>query len=116
MVTSKLSHVVTHLIISEPYVIMLVNLFNTEMADQTPVEKAIGEKFISREKFTEDIEKFVLETQMSYIDAIITYCEQKNIEIESVGKLISKPLKEKIRYEASELNFLKRTSHGKLPF
>ena len=29
---------------------MLVNLFNLEMPELNPVEKAIGEKFVSREK------------------------------------------------------------------
>jgi hypothetical protein len=29
--------------------------------------------------------------------------------------LISKPLKEKIKYEAMELNFLKKVSRAKLP-
>ena len=37
-------------------------------------------------------------------------------DLESVPKLISKPLKEKIKYEAQELNFLKRTSRAKLVF
>ncbi len=32
------------------------------------------------------------------------------------AKLISKPLKEKIKYEAMELNFLKKTSRAKLIF
>jgi hypothetical protein len=52
---------------------------------------------------------------MNYIDAIIYFCEQNSIDVESVPKLISKPLKEKIRYEAIELNFLKRSSRAKLP-
>ena len=46
----------------------------------------------------------------------IHFCEQNSIELESVPKLISKPLKEKIKYEAMELNFLKRSSRAKLPF
>ena len=37
------------------------------------------------------------------------------LTLESVPKLISKPLKEKIKYEAQELNFLKRSSRAKLP-
>ena len=53
---------------------------------------------------------------MNYIDAIVEYCTSNNIEVESVGKLVSKPLKEKLRYDATELNYLKRTSHAKLPF
>jgi len=93
---------------------MLVNLFSTEMPE-SEINKAINDKFISRDKFVEDIEKLVLETKQSYIDAIVSYCEDNNIDIESVNKLVSKPLKEKLRYEATELNYLKRTSHAKLP-
>ena len=94
---------------------MLVNLFNIGMPNQDKVEEAIGKKFVSKEKFTETIEQFVQETQLSYIDAIVEYCDRNNIEVESISKLISKPLKEKIRYEASELNYLKKTSLAKLP-
>ena len=94
---------------------MLVNLFNIEMPGSNEINKAINEKFISRDKFTEDIEKIVLETNQPYIDAIVQYCEDNTIDIETVNKLISKPLKEKIRVEAMELNYLKKTSHGKLP-
>ena len=43
------------------------------------------------------------------------YCDENNIELESVPKLLSKPLKEKLKYNAQELNFLKRTSRAKLP-
>ena len=52
---------------------------------------------------------------MKYIDAIVHFCEENNVDIESVPKLLSKPLKEKLKYEAMELNLLKRTSHAKLP-
>ena len=34
---------------------------------------------------------------ITYMDAIIWYCEQNQIEVESVGRLISKALKEKIQ-------------------
>ena len=40
------------------------------------------------------------------------YCEEKSIEIEGVNKLINKPLKEKLKYEAQKLNFIKRGSRG----
>ena len=94
---------------------MLVNLFNIVMPDPKEIDKAIGDKFISKEKFAEDIESRVLNTKMNYIEAIVEYCEEKGIEIESVSKLVSKPLKEKLKYEATELNYLKKTSRGKLP-
>ena len=94
---------------------MLVNLFDTEMPDSKDVNKAINEKFISKEKFAEEIEAIVLRTKMNYIDAIVEYCTENEIEIETVNKLISKPLKEKIKYDAVELNYLKKTSKAKLP-
>ena len=94
---------------------MLVNLLNIEMPGSNEINKAINDKFISRDKFTEDIEKIVLDTKQPYIDVIVQYCEDNTIDIESVNKLISKPLKEKIRVEAMDLNYLKKTSHGKLP-
>ena len=94
---------------------MLLNLFNIEMPQSNDINEALNQKFISKEKFAEDIEHLVLTTNMNYIDAIVQYCEDNEIEIESVGKLISKPLKEKIKYVATELNYMKKTSKGKLP-
>ena len=85
------------------------------MPDSNEINKAINEKFVSKEKFASDIEALVLETKMNYIDAIVLYCEKNGIEIESVGKLISKPLKDKVKFVATELNYLKKTTRGKLP-
>lgn len=80
------------------------------------LDKALKEKFLCQTKFTKDIEELVKDTEdLNYIDAIVYYCEENKIEIESVSKLISKPLKEKIKAEAIELNFLKRTSRARLP-
>ena len=79
------------------------------------IDQAINEKFISKEKFAEEIEQIVLNTSMNYIDAIVDYCEKNNIDVESVGKLVSKPLKDKIKCDAMELNYLKKTSRAKLP-
>ncbi len=94
---------------------MLVNLFSIGMPSPKDLDEAMSKKFVSKEKFAEDIERLVLATNMNYIDAIVQYCEDNEIEIESVGKLISKPLKEKIKYVATELNYMKKTSKGKLP-
>lgn len=94
---------------------MLVDLFNIEMSKAQKISDELNKKFISRDKFAEEIEALVLRTKMNYIDAIVEYCEQNNIEVDTVGKLISKPLKEKIRYDAVQLNYLKKTTLGKLP-
>ena len=80
------------------------------------LEKVMASKFFCPAKFAENIESLVLENRgMNYIDAIVHFCDQNNIDVESVPKLISKPLKEKIKCDAQELNFMKKTSRAKLP-
>ena len=84
---------------------------------ENELEKVLESKFFCPSRFAQEIEKLVqVNVDMSYIDAIVHFCEQNNIDVESVPKLISKPLKEKIKYEAMELNFLKKTSRAKLIF
>ena len=80
------------------------------------VDDLMKEKFLCQSKFAQEIENLVKDNEnMNYIDAIIYFCDQNSIDVENVPKLISKPLKEKIKYEAQELNFLKRSSRAKLP-
>ena len=79
------------------------------------IDKALKEKFLCSAQFAQDIEAIVKNDNLGYIDAIVDYCEKNAIDVESVPKLISKPLKEKLKWEATELNYLKRTSRAKLP-
>ena len=80
------------------------------------LEKVLESKFFCPSLFAEQIESLVLNNSvMNYIDAIVHFCDQNNIDVEAVPKLIPKPLKEKIKYEAQELNFMKKTSRAKLP-
>jgi|TARA_B100001250_G_scaffold41954_1_gene33193 hypothetical protein len=84
---------------------------------QNELEQALKDKFFCPARFAEEIEQLVLlNKEMNYIDAIVYFCDLNSIDLESVPKLISKPLKEKIKYEAQELNFMKRTSRAKLVF
>lgn len=85
------------------------------MEKDKELEKVIENKFLTPSKFSLEIEKIVAEENMNYIDAICYYCESNSLEIESVTKLISKPLKERIKYDAVRLNFMKKTSRAKLP-
>ena len=81
------------------------------------LEELLNKKFFCSSKFSQEIETIVKDNpEISYIDAIISFCEIINIESETVPKLISKPLKEKLKYEAMNLNFLKKTSKAKLVF
>ncbi len=64
-------------------------------------------------KFMRDIEIYVKRYDISYLEAIMQYCEDNHLEIESVPKLVGNPLKEKLEAEAIKLNFLPKT--GTLP-
>ena len=84
---------------------------------ENELEKVLESKFFCPTRFAQEIENLVqVNVEMNYIDAIVHFCENNSIDLESVPKLISKPLKEKIKCEATELNFLKKTSRAKLVF
>ena len=85
------------------------------MEPNKELEKAMESKFLTPTKFSMEIEKIVAEEKLNYIDAICQYCEINDIEIQSVTKLITKPLKERLKYDAIQLNFMKKTSRAKLP-
>lgn len=80
------------------------------------IAQAFEEKFLCSDKFAQKIETIVRENKISYIDAIVQFCEDNCVEVETIPKLISKPLKEKLRCEATQLNFLKKTSKAILKF
>ncbi len=84
------------------------------MAIKTEMRTILKNKFLCQDKFSNDIELLVKENNdMNYIEAICHYCEENSIEIESVVKLINKPMKEKLKCNATNLNYLKRTSRAK---
>jgi hypothetical protein len=85
------------------------------MEPNKELEQAIDDKFLTPSKFSLEIEKIVAEENCNYIDAICHYCEVNGIEVDSVTKLVSKPLKERLKYDAINLNFMKKTSRAKLP-
>ena len=78
------------------------------------MKEILEDKFMTTARFSQEVEKIAQENSMNYIDAIVHYCEKNEIEIESVPKLISKPLKEKLKFDAQKLNFMKKTSKAKL--
>ncbi len=85
--------------------------------ENTELEKELESKFYSQAKVSQDIEEiYSKNADMNYIDSVMYFCEENKIELESIPKLLSKPLKEKIKFEAMELNFLKRSSRAKLVF
>jgi hypothetical protein len=87
------------------------------MGKKDELTKVLDEKFLTPIKFSYEIEKIVRRESMNYIDAILFYCEKENIEVESIPKLMTKPLKEKLKVDATRLNFMKarNISKAKLP-
>ncbi len=91
---------------------ILKNLLGEEM----PKEQ-LEDKFLTPTKFSQEIERLVKCSNglITYIEAVVTYCQENDIELETVSKLISKPLKERLRHEAQRLNYMKASSKGVLP-
>ena len=70
------------------------NMVKPEGKKAKKLDELIENKFYCAKRFTEAIEVIAHQNNgMSYVDAIVFFCEQNNIEVESVPKLITKPLK-----------------------
>ena len=82
---------------------------NTELNDSFVITK----RFRSPTEFSLYIEERVSKERIGYMDAVIDYCTNSEVDIENIGKLITSSLKEKIRYEAEESNIMK--PRGRLP-
>ena len=70
---------------------------------------------LTKKKFTTSVEELVIEKHLSYIDAVVYFCQENHLEPDLVKGLITTPLKEKIKAEAIGLRFLKEESGAKLP-
>ena len=69
---------------------------------------------ITPNKFAMLVEDIVRKKRISYIDAVVLYCTENQIDPSTTKSMINKNLKEKIAYEAQELNMLKEKT-AKLP-
>ena len=58
--------------------------------------------------FAQKIEEIVKDKQITHMEAVLWYCDDQEIEPDSVKGLISNALKEKIEANARDLNFLPR--------
>ena len=70
----------------------------------------VEEKLMTPKKFSIAIEKKVKEFDMTYLDALLDYCEKYQLEPEMVKPLITKSLKEKVEVDARNLNFLPKVA------
>ena len=66
---------------------------------------------MNSKQFSLEIETYKKEHKgISYMDAIVGYCEERQIDTATVGPLCNKALKEKVALECQKLNLLPKTS------
>lgn len=72
-------------------------------------------KIMSTDNFYKEIDKLVKNHNLTYMDAIVYYCERNDVEIETAAAMIKGNfrIKSQIQQEGEQLNFLPRTA--KLP-
>jgi len=66
-----------------------------------------------KNQFSMTIMEMAINEKIDHMDAITTYCERNNLEIEVAASLINDSLKSIIEGEAMELRFIPRS--GRLP-
>lgn len=72
---------------------------------------------LSPNTFYEIIENIVYDLDVTYLEAVIHYCHENDLEMETVSELIRKNslLKNNIQLEAEDLNLV-NTKTARLPF
>lgn len=63
-------------------------------------------KILTKDEFSKEVENFVSATGTTFIDAILTICEKRNIEPETASKMLNGHCKNMVEREAMGLNLL----------
>ena len=69
----------------------------------------------AKEKFSLKVIERVKSTNLSFMDCVLELSEEMGLDPSAAGKLLTKPLIEKIEMEAKDLNFIKKGKTKKLP-
>ncbi len=70
---------------------------------------------MNSKRFALEIEEIVKSKKISYMDAVVLYCEDNDIDTGTISSLINKSLKEKIQMEAEKLNLVEKSGTAILP-
>jgi len=73
---------------------------------------------LTQSSFALIIENMVKDLGIPYLDAVILYCEQNNLEVESAARLLTSKknkIRQSLEAEASDLNLLKEKITPALP-
>lgn len=69
--------------------------------------------FLTEETFLAKIQELVRIGNMNYMEAVLHFCENNEIDVEDIKSLIGKSLAERLRYDAVENGYFKK--QAKLP-
>ena len=83
----------------------------TDENEQLTDVLVITKRFRSPTEFSLYIDEIVANLNITYMDAVINYCNEKEIDIDSIGSLINQKLREKIQMEAEQANMIKPRGH-----
>jgi hypothetical protein len=89
-----------------PYLLCMTD-DNEQLTDALVITK----RFRSPTEFSLYIDEQVSAFKITYMDAVINYCNEKEIDIDSIGSLINQKLREKIQMEAELANMIKPRGH-----
>lgn len=69
---------------------------------------------LTKASLIEKVERLVRTDGIKYTEALMHLCTEYEVEPEDIAKLISPPLKSKMKIEAENLNYLPKTSGNTL--
>lgn len=69
----------------------------------------------AKEKFSSRVLDRVKNTNLSFMDCVIELSDEMGLDPTAAGKLLTKPIIEKIEQEAKNLHLLKKSKTKKLP-
>jgi hypothetical protein len=69
----------------------------------------------AKERFSNQVIDRAKRTKLPFMDCVLELAEDMNLEPGTAGKLLTKPLIEKIQVEAQNLHLLKKSKTKRLP-
>jgi hypothetical protein len=76
---------------------------------------AVEDVILTKKRFSKMVEQYISGSRdSSYVDAVVTLCEERGIDPADASKLLTPIIKEKIEAEAVEANLVKGDK-GSLP-
>jgi hypothetical protein len=68
------------------------------------------DNILTKASFTQTIERLVHQHRMTYMEAILQVCEDRQIDPLDIGKLVSPSIKSKVETEAQGRNLLPKSN------